>query len=421
MCGTRVTLRASTVKVYHPGLMQRVLFVTAGAVFAGLALISSAQSQEPSGPLIYANRCASCHGSELTGANAPSILTWVRFHVDKEIVDLVRPGHQGVPAQLPDAEMRQLLSEMRKLAGTNPAMATGGYTGSRTAPLPPESFPPSEPRPPAPGIGANSPATITMADGSARTGILLGQSLTSAVLLGKSNTTFTLLSRDGDVFREKPIAPKRDWLMYDGSHTGNRYSTLDQIERSNVQRLAPVWTLPMPETRPQLTPVVVDGIMYVTGWNELQAVDATTGRVLWTYREPRHAGIVSEAGIGVNRGATVLGDGVFMITDHAHVIGFNRFTGQRLWEAEMGSYLSCTARRLRRCPSAICSWSAWPAARRARAGFSMCTARRRASGCGGSTPFRNAESPGLKRGSARRSNMGVAQRGCLAPTIPRSM
>ena len=117
-----------------------------------------------------------------------------------------------------------------------------------------------------------------MADGSSRTGILLGQSLTSAVLLENGNTKFTLLSRDGDVYREKAIAPKRDWVMYDGSHTGNRYSTLDQINASNVQRLAPVWTLPMPESRPQLTPVVVDGIMYVTGWNELQAVDATTGR-----------------------------------------------------------------------------------------------------------------------------------------------
>ena len=95
----------------------------------------------------------------------------------------------------------------------------------------------------------------------------------------------------------------------------------------------------MPESRPQATPVVVDGIMYVTGWNELYALDATTGRVLWTYKEPRHGGIVSEAGIGVNRGATILGDRVFMMTDHAHVLGFNRFTGQRLWEAEMGSYL----------------------------------------------------------------------------------
>ena len=54
-------------------------------------------------------------------------------------------------------------------------------------------------------------------------------------------------------------------------------------------------------------------------------LDATTGRELWTYREPRHQGIVSEAGIGVNRGATVVGDRVFMTTDHAHVLGIQPF------------------------------------------------------------------------------------------------
>src|ERR687898_418248 len=274
----------------------------------------------PANASAYERNCASCHGAAMTGAKAPSILTWVRFHVDKEIVEVIRKGHHGVPAQMPDAELRQLLSEMRKLAGTNPAMATGGYTGSRTAPLPPESFPPPEPRPDAPGIGGSKQTSIKMADGSSRSGILLGQSITSAVLLENGNTKFTLLSREGDVYREKPIAPKHDWLMYDGSHTGNRYSTLDQITASNVQRLAPVWTLPMPESRPQLTPVVVDGIMYITGWNELQALDATTGRSLWTYKEPRHGGIVSEAGIGVNRGATIVGDRVFMITDQAHVL-----------------------------------------------------------------------------------------------------
>src|SRR4029453_4680683 len=107
-------------------------------------------------------------------------------------------GHHNVTSEMSDTELRQLLSDVRKLAGTNPAMATGGYTGSRTAALPPESFPPSEPRPAAPGIGANQPTTIKMADGGSRTGILLGQSLTSAVLLEGGNTRFTLLSRDGD-------------------------------------------------------------------------------------------------------------------------------------------------------------------------------------------------------------------------------
>ena len=41
--------------------------------------------------------------------------------------------------------------------------------------------------------------------------------------------------------------------------------------------------------------------MYVTGWNEIYALDATTGRQLWTHSEgERHEGIVSEAGLGTN-------------------------------------------------------------------------------------------------------------------------
>jgi alcohol dehydrogenase (cytochrome c) len=329
--------------------MRGVWMTVTGLCCGAMVVVLSAQAPQPQDTPAYQNRCAGCHGADMTGppspsfgaasAKGPSILTYVRYHVDKDIADVLAKGHQGVPAQIADAELRQILGEMRKLAGTNPAMATGGYTGSRGAGPPPASFPPSEPRPDAPGIGGNKPATIKMADGSSRTGILLGQSLLSATLLESNNTKFTLLSRDGDVYREKAIAPKRDWLFYDGSYTGNRYSTLDQINRTNVQRLAPVWTLPMPDSRPQNTPVVVDGIMYVTAWNELHALDATTGRTLWSYREPRHPGIVSEAGIGVNRGATIVGDRVFMTTDHAHVLGFNRFTGQRLWTAEMGSYL----------------------------------------------------------------------------------
>lgn len=59
--------------------------------------------------------------------------------------------------------------------------------------------------------------------------------------------------------------------------------------------------------------VVQDGIMYVTGWNEIYALDATTGRQLWTYSEARHEGILSEGGIGTNRGVTISGDKAFMV------------------------------------------------------------------------------------------------------------
>jgi alcohol dehydrogenase (cytochrome c) len=319
-----------------------------------LVLVTSAQQQAPS-TAAYTARCANCHGASMTGASGPTILSFVRYHTDAEVTAALRQGHRNAPAmqQLPDAELRQILADMRALAGTNPAMATGGYTGRRGAgPAPAAGAVPGAPPAAAPagrGRGGNAapassgagmtgmaPTTIKMADGSTRSGLLLGQSDLDATLL--ANGRFYLLSKKGEVYREKPIEPKSDWLTYGGGLTGNRYSALKDINPGNVQGLAPAWIFPMPNSpRLEVTPVVADGVMYVSGWNEMFALDSTTGRELWSYSEPRHDGILSEGGAGANRGVTVVGDRVFMVTDHAHLLSFNRFTGQRQWDVEMGS------------------------------------------------------------------------------------
>ena len=110
------------------------------------------------------------------------------------------------------------LSDARKLAGTNPAMATGGYTGSRTAPLPPESFPPSEPRPAVARHRRQPTRRLSRWRMAVRERGSCLASRSPAPSCSKTATRgFTLLSRDGDVYREKPIAPKRDWVLYDGS------------------------------------------------------------------------------------------------------------------------------------------------------------------------------------------------------------
>ena len=319
-----------------------------GGVFAFAVLATSAAAQPM--PAVdtsaYLNRCASCHGAALTGASGPAILTYVRYHTDNEVTTAIRERHRNAPAMsMAESELRQILAGIRALAGTNPAMATGGFTGRRGgagggggrggggAPAP-ASAPASARQ----GIEGLQDTSITMVDGRARTGILLAQSELSAVLLEKGR--FTLLSKDGAAYREKAITPKSDWTHYDGSLTGNRYSPLELINTTNVQRLGAAWVFPIASNprAVQSTPVVVDGIMYFTGWNEMYALDATTGRQLWTYSEERHEGILSEGGIGTNRGVTISGDKAFMVTDHAHLLAFNRFTGQKLWDAEMGSY-----------------------------------------------------------------------------------
>jgi alcohol dehydrogenase (cytochrome c) len=84
--------------------------------------------------------------------------------------------------------------------------------------------------------------------------------------------------------------------------------------------------------------VVVDGIMYVTAANEAYALDAGTGRQLWQYRRPRTKGVIGDAGGGINRGVAINGSRLFMVTDHAHVIALDRWTGALLWDTEMADY-----------------------------------------------------------------------------------
>jgi glucose dehydrogenase len=141
-------------------------------------------------------------------------------------------------------------------------------------------------------------------------------------------------------------------LTYNGKLSANRYSELDQINTRNVKQLAvkwiytvPLWKQLLPDTGYyienmkyfglEVTPLVADGVMYITGPHQALALDALTGRVIWEYSRPRTAGLVSDASLGTNRGVAILGDNVFMATDNAHLIALNRTTGQVVWEAIM--------------------------------------------------------------------------------------
>jgi alcohol dehydrogenase (cytochrome c) len=136
-----------------------------------------------------------------------------------------------------------------------------------------------------------------------------------------------------DIARPRPGT----WPTYNGHLSGNRYSALDQITTGNVGRLAPKWMFPLPGAPRalQVTPVVVDGVMYVTSVNEAYALDARSGREIWHYSRPRSTGLAGDAASGINRGVAILGDRVFMATDNAHVIALHRLTGQLLWDVEM--------------------------------------------------------------------------------------
>jgi alcohol dehydrogenase (cytochrome c) len=142
---------------------------------------------------------------------------------------------------------------------------------------------------------------------------------------------------EGIPFADVAFPKPGTWPTYHGNQSGNRFSPLDQINTSNIERLAPRWmfTIRGAPRALEVTPVVVGGVMYVTSVNEAYALDARSGREIWHYSRPRTQGLAGDAASGINRGVAVLGDRVFMVTDNAHLIALHRCTGQLLWDVEM--------------------------------------------------------------------------------------
>ena len=173
------------------------------------------------------------------------------------------------------------------------------------------------------------------------------------VLAIAGNNTEASPAAAGAIDFARILNPKPgDWPTYNGNVSGNRRSSLDQINASNVNKLAlqwtfsiPLWTQFFPDTPYyhenmryyglETVPLVADGIMYVTGPNQVFALDAASGQQIWHYSRPRTVGLVSDPSLGTNRGAALLGGNVFMVTDNAHLIAINRTTGRLVWEAVM--------------------------------------------------------------------------------------
>jgi alcohol dehydrogenase (cytochrome c) len=256
----------------------------------------------------YTSRCAACHGADGNGGErGPAIVTRLIARTDAQLADLIRRGlpGAGMPGyDLPPDRMATLIEYVRSLR--------------------PRRFRPPE------------HARITTTEGRELQGVVLNRSA-QELQLRTDDQRIHLLRVAGDRYRS--VTSQMDWTTYHGSATGNRYSSASQINRTNVRLLGPRWIFTLSNaSRLEVTPVVVEGIMYVTAANEAYALDAGSGRQLWNYRRPRTKGVIGDAGGGINRGVAVAGHRLFMVTDHAHLIALDRFTGALLWDTEMADY-----------------------------------------------------------------------------------
>jgi alcohol dehydrogenase (cytochrome c) len=129
------------------------------------------------------------------------------------------------------------------------------------------------------------------------------------------------------------------WLMYSGDYNGQRHSPLTQIAPDNVDRLTAQWTFQTGTLGSfQTTPIVVDGILYVTGFNNTAwAIDARSGRQIWRYRRELPEDLKLCCG-AINRGFGVLGDRLFMGTLDAHLVSLDMKTGGVLFDVPLVDY-----------------------------------------------------------------------------------
>jgi alcohol dehydrogenase (cytochrome c) len=125
-------------------------------------------------------------------------------------------------------------------------------------------------------------------------------------------------------------ADPADWLTYQGPYNAQRHSLLKQVHAGNVRSLVPQWIYHVPGSgRLESVPLVVDGVMYVSQPNEVHALDARSGRLIWRYR---HEPAVRR---GPNRGVAVYGNRVYFTTPDAFLIALDARTGNLLWQSKI--------------------------------------------------------------------------------------
>jgi alcohol dehydrogenase (cytochrome c) len=137
----------------------------------------------------------------------------------------------------------------------------------------------------------------------------------------------------------------QNWLTYYGDYDGKRFSLLDQINKDNVNKLLPAWVFQFgsqglhagPSTYAfEAAPIIVDGVMYVSGWDGLLwAVDAKKGNLLWQYKHAIPFDVSLCCG-NVNRGVAVGHGKVFLATLNAHVVAIDAESGEKVWDTVHG-------------------------------------------------------------------------------------
>jgi alcohol dehydrogenase (cytochrome c) len=142
------------------------------------------------------------------------------------------------------------------------------------------------------------------------------------------------------------LSQSTEELTHDGKNTENvltqsmgydrkSYSPLNQINKSNIHRLVPIWSTSLMNELGELSaPTIYNGVMYVINGNWSFAIDVETGRQIWRTPVELEAGTDHAA---FNRGAATIYNGkLFRVTVDNHVLALDMKTGKEVWNQKFG-------------------------------------------------------------------------------------
>lgn len=122
-----------------------------------------------------------------------------------------------------------------------------------------------------------------------------------------------------------------DWLTWRRTYRGLGYSPLRQIDTANVRTLREAWAWVLPAGRDEITPLVHDGIIFIKSANTVQALDGTTGDLLWQYVRPLPASL-KDGSSAVVKNLAIFQDMLYAPTADGHIIALNVKTGALVWD-----------------------------------------------------------------------------------------
>jgi alcohol dehydrogenase (cytochrome c) len=129
-----------------------------------------------------------------------------------------------------------------------------------------------------------------------------------------------------------------NWLTYSGNFYGHRFSPLAQLTPVNVSGLRVKWARQLDGRRNEVSPIVLDGVMYLTGPNWASALDVRTGRELWAWSRPVPKDYQSIGFGHVNRGPAILDNRLFVATLDCYLVALDLKSGLERWSTKVEDY-----------------------------------------------------------------------------------